>query len=78
MLRNFNVSRGNVHVGANVFGNSVYDRIKLYGPTRAMYILFEARLGSMSRLRDPGTATYLAIEEMRADFRTEGTRLSLT
>ncbi|KAH3868183.1 hypothetical protein DPMN_031323 [Dreissena polymorpha] len=72
VLRSFNVSKDNVHVGANVFGRTVYDRIVLYGPSRSMYVLFETRLRSLSRTSQPGTATYLAIEEMRSDFRTYG------
>ena len=32
VIREFNVQLGWIHIGANVFGTDVYDRISLHGP----------------------------------------------
>lgn len=71
VLKEFNVQRDAVHVGANVFGTDVTDRIQLHGPTKIMYRLFEKRIETLSRFRS-GTATFKAIREMREEFELRG------
>ena len=72
MLSAFDVSKDNVHVGANVFGTEVYDYIKLHGPTKALYVLFEKRIETLARVKESGTYTFKALEQMRDQFNSEG------
>ncbi|KAL4216359.1 collagen [Mactra antiquata] len=71
VLNVFDVQSGAIHVGANVFGTDVTDRIQLHGPSKMMYALFERRIQTLSRFRS-GTATYKALAEMREEFQLRG------
>ncbi|XP_053387288.1 protein PIF-like [Mercenaria mercenaria] len=74
VLRAFAVEKDRIHVGANVFGTDVYDRIELMGPTldfKMKYRLFEKRIETLQRTRS-GTATFKAIQEMRKEFADRG------
>ena len=70
VLSEFRVMRNEVHVGANVFGTDVYDRVQLHGPT--IYPLFLKRISTMNRAPYSNTATFKAIKEMREEFELRG------
>lgn len=72
VLKDFDVSQGNIHVGANVFGKDVYDYFNLYGPSKGLYILFEKRIEILSRFKEAGTRTDKALAHMREQFNNEG------